>query len=44
MRRTLNLKVKGTGKSGTQMKIWLKAFAEQSSIIGLNESDANNRS
>ena len=44
LRRALDLKVKGTMKKGRPKKTWLKAVLEQSRKVGLNESDANNRS
>ena len=43
-RRALDLTVKGTRKTGRPKKTWLKAVIEQSRKVGLNESDANNRS
>ena len=42
MRRALDIKVKGTRKSGRAKNTWLKAVIEQSRKVGLNESDANN--
>ena len=44
MRRALDLSAKGTGKMGRPKKIWLRAVVEQSRNVGLNESNANNRS
>ena len=44
LRRSLDLKIKGTEERGRQKKTWLKAVVEQSREVGLNTSDANNRS
>ena len=44
LRRALYFKVKGTRKNGRPKKTRLWAAAEQSGNVGLNESDANNRS
>ena len=42
LRRSLDLRVKGTRKRGRPWKAWLRAVVEQSRIVGLNENDANN--
>ena len=42
--RALEFKVKWTIKRGRPKKTWLKAVVEQSRKLGLNVSDANNRS
>ena len=44
VRRALGLKVRGTGKRRGPNKTWPKAVVEQSRKVGLNVSDANNRS
>ena len=44
LRRALDLRVKGTRKRGRQKKTGLRAVVEQSRKVGLNVSDANNRS
>ena len=44
LRRALDSKVKGTWKRGRPKKTWLRAVVEQSRKVGLNVSDANNRS
>ena len=42
--RALDLRVKWTMKRGRPKKTWLKTVVEQSRKVGLNVSDANNRS
>ena len=44
LRRALDLTVKGTRKRGRPKNTWLKAVVEQNRKVGLNESDANDRS
>ena len=44
LRRALDLMVRGTMKRGRPKKTWLRAVVEQSRKVGLNISDANNRS
>ena len=44
LRRALDLKVKWTMKRGRPNKTWLRAVVEQSRQVGLNVTDANNRS
>ena len=44
LRRAFDLRVKGTVKRGRPKKTCLRAVVEQSRKVGLNESDANNRS
>ena len=44
LRRALDFKVNETMKGGRPKKTWLKATVAQSRKVGLNESDANNRS
>ena len=44
LRMALDIKIKGTRKRGGPKKPWLKGAVEQSRNVGLNESDANNRS
>ena len=44
LRRALYFKVKGTRKRGRPKKTWLKAVVEHCRKVGLNASDANNRS
>ena len=43
LRRALDLKVKGTRKM-VDKNTWLKEVVEQNREVGLNTSDANNRS
>ena len=44
LRNVLDFKVNGTKKMGRPKKTWLKAIIEQSTKVGLNESDVNNLS
>ena len=44
LRRALDFEVKGTRKRSRPKKTWQRAVVEQSRKVGLNESDANNRS
>ena len=44
LRRALDFRVKGTMKIGRPKKIWLVTVVEQSRKVGLNVSDASNRS
>ena len=44
LRRALDFTGKGTRERGRPKKTWLKVVIEQSIKVGLNESDANNRS
>ena len=44
LRGAMDHRVKGTTKKGRPTKTWLRAVIEQSRKVGLNESDANNRS
>ena len=44
LRGALDIKVKWTMKRGRPKKTWLRAVVEQSRKVGLNGSDANNRS
>ena len=44
LRKAFDLEVKWTSKMGRPKKTWLRAVIEQSRNVGLNTSDANNRS
>ena len=44
LRRVLDLNARGTWKMGTPNKTSLKAVIDQSRNVGLNESDADDRS
>ena len=44
LRRSLDIRVNGTRERGRPKKPWLIAVVEQSRNVGLNASDANNRS